>query len=86
MIVRTPSRESNQISEEYCALGEQVREGLAVAGYEIHAGATQGSEAVGPLFDLECREDGERFLDTYRRLGAAPFKEALYGAVTERAA
>ena len=26
----------------------------------------------------ELREDGERFLDTYRRVGMAPFKEALY--------
>ena len=25
------------------------------------------------------RHDGERFLDTYRRLGAKPFKEAVYG-------
>ncbi|MFZ1741628.1 MAG: nitrite/sulfite reductase [Pontixanthobacter sp.] len=28
---------------------------------------------------LREREDGERFLDTYRRIGMAPFKEALYG-------
>lgn len=28
---------------------------------------------------LAVRSDGERFLDTYRRLGADPFKEALYG-------
>jgi sulfite reductase (NADPH) hemoprotein beta-component len=28
---------------------------------------------------LDRREPGERFLDTYRRLGAAPFKEAVYG-------
>ena len=28
---------------------------------------------------LAQREDGERFLDTYRRIGAAPFKEAIYG-------
>jgi sulfite reductase (NADPH) hemoprotein beta-component len=28
---------------------------------------------------LAKRESGERFLDTYRRLGAAPFKEAVYG-------
>ncbi len=28
---------------------------------------------------LAQREDGERFLDTYRRIGMAPFKEALYG-------
>ncbi len=25
------------------------------------------------------RQDGERFLDTYRRIGMAPFKEAIYG-------
>lgn len=30
---------------------------------------------------LRLREsDAERFIDTYRRVGAAPFKEALYGA------
>ncbi|WP_296675907.1 nitrite/sulfite reductase [Novosphingobium sp.] len=28
---------------------------------------------------LAARQDGERFLDTYRRVGMAPFKEALYG-------
>jgi sulfite reductase (NADPH) hemoprotein beta-component len=28
---------------------------------------------------LARREQGERFLDTYRRIGMAPFKEALYG-------
>lgn len=27
---------------------------------------------------LNVRETGERFIDTYRRLGAAPFKEAIY--------
>ena len=25
------------------------------------------------------RTDGERFLDTYRRVGMQPFKEAIYG-------
>ncbi len=29
-------------------------------------------------FYLETREDSERFLDTYRRIGIAPFKEVLY--------
>jgi len=29
---------------------------------------------------LSNRRDGESFLDTYRRVGKAPFKEALYGA------
>jgi len=28
---------------------------------------------------LAQRQDGERFLDTYRRIGMKPFKEALYG-------
>ncbi|MBM3596323.1 MAG: nitrite/sulfite reductase [Alphaproteobacteria bacterium] len=28
---------------------------------------------------LAYRQEGERFLDTYRRIGMAPFKEALYG-------
>ncbi|CCA91898.1 MULTISPECIES: nitrite/sulfite reductase [unclassified Novosphingobium] len=28
---------------------------------------------------LSNREDGERFLDTYRRIGMDPFKEAIYG-------
>ena len=29
-------------------------------------------------FYLETREEGERFLDTYKRIGIAPFKEVLY--------
>jgi sulfite reductase (NADPH) hemoprotein beta-component len=28
---------------------------------------------------VEVREDGERFIDTYRRVGMEPFKEAIYG-------
>lgn len=28
---------------------------------------------------LAVREEGERFLDTYRRVGMEPFKEAIYG-------
>jgi len=39
-------------------------------------------DAVETLVDtyLAIRADGERFLDTYRRVGKDPFKEALYGA------
>ena len=52
-------------------------------------------EVVGPAFSYDAvvdaverivttylarRRDGERFLDTYRRLGLGPFKESLYGA------
>lgn len=28
---------------------------------------------------IAARTDGERFIDTYRRIGMAPFKEAIYG-------
>ena len=41
-------------------------------------GIVDAVETVADLY-LERREDGERFLDTYRRLGMDPFKEALYG-------
>lgn len=52
-------------------------------------------EIVGPAFTedqiadaietivgtyLDTRQDGERFLDTYRRIGKEPFKEKLYAA------
>jgi len=38
-------------------------------------------DAVETVVDtyLETRREGESFLQAYRRLGAAPFKEALYG-------
>ena len=44
--------------------------------------ADQIADAVDTLLDtyLALRQNGERFLDAYRRLGAAPFKEAVYGA------
>jgi sulfite reductase (NADPH) hemoprotein beta-component len=39
-------------------------------------------EAIGTIVDtyVENRRDGESFLETWRRVGPAPFKEALYGA------
>jgi sulfite reductase (NADPH) hemoprotein beta-component len=42
--------------------------------------APRVTEAVESLVEtyLGARQEGERFLDTYRRLGAAPFKEAVY--------
>jgi sulfite reductase (NADPH) hemoprotein beta-component len=38
-------------------------------------------EAVDALVAtyLDARQDGERFVDTYRRIGAEPFKESVYG-------
>jgi sulfite reductase (NADPH) hemoprotein beta-component len=41
-------------------------------------GIVDAVEKVTELY-LERREEGERFLDTYRRLGMDAFKEALYG-------
>ncbi len=41
-------------------------------------GVIDAIETVTDLY-LEQREEGERFLDTYRRIGMDPFKEALYG-------
>ncbi|MEP0191573.1 MAG: nitrite/sulfite reductase [Erythrobacter sp.] len=40
-------------------------------------GVVQAVETVTDVY-LDQREVGERFLDTYRRIGMAPFKEALY--------
>jgi sulfite reductase (NADPH) hemoprotein beta-component len=39
-------------------------------------------EAIDTIVEtyLANRDEGETFLDTWNRLGAAPFKEALYGA------
>jgi sulfite reductase (NADPH) hemoprotein beta-component len=42
--------------------------------------AAKVTEAVDQLIEVYLRErhDGERFLDTYRRVGLVPFKEAVY--------
>ena len=41
-------------------------------------GIVDAVEKVTDVY-LERREGGERFLDTYRRVGIDPFKEAIYG-------
>lgn len=41
-------------------------------------GVVQAIETVTDVY-LAQRQDGERLLDTWRRLGAAPFKAAVYG-------
>ncbi|WP_336958985.1 nitrite/sulfite reductase [Sphingobium aquiterrae] len=41
-------------------------------------GVVDAIEKVTDVY-LANRTDGERFVDTYRRLGMAPFKEAIYG-------
>ena len=43
--------------------------------------ADQVVDVVERLVDtyLDEREDGEAFIDTYRRIGQEPFKERVYG-------
>ncbi len=53
---------------------------------DVTGRAFSSSEVVDAIdrlvrFYKSHRVDGERFLDAYRRLGADPFKESLYGDV-----
>ena len=50
-------------------------------GRKVHFDEHGIIDAVETATDVYLRErsEGERFLDTYRRVGMAPFKEALYG-------
>ncbi len=58
---------------EHAAIGERAGPGLA---------ADEVVEAIERLVDryMGVRRDGETFLETYRRVGSEPFKEALYAA------
>jgi sulfite reductase (NADPH) hemoprotein beta-component len=60
-------------ADENAALG-------AIIGPAVAAGAV--TDAVDKLIDVYVRHrrGGERFPETYRRVGAAPFKEALYAS------
>ncbi|WP_298744001.1 nitrite/sulfite reductase [uncultured Brevundimonas sp.] len=61
-------------ADETAALGEIVGRSLA---------ADEVAPALGRALDryLELRREGETFLDAVRRLGADPFRDAIYGAV-----
>jgi sulfite reductase (NADPH) hemoprotein beta-component len=60
-------------ADEQASIGKIIGKGF---------GSDEIVQAVETVIDtyIEIREDGERFLDTYRRVGQAPFKEKLYGA------
>ena len=61
-------------ADEHASLGEIIGRGF---------GPDEIVDAVETIVEtyLSLRRDrSERFIDLYRRLGAAPFKEALYGA------
>ena len=51
--------------------------GMIVAEPYAEDGVVDAVEKATDVY-LAQRNDGERFLDTYRRIGMAPFKEAIY--------
>jgi len=59
--------------DENAAIGDIIGPGFS---------ETEVVPAVDKLVDtyMDLREEGETFLEAYRRVGAAPFKEALYAA------
>jgi sulfite reductase (NADPH) hemoprotein beta-component len=59
-------------SDQNASLGDRTGPGFP---------ADQAVDSVEKILNtyLEIRNEGERFLDTYRRVGMPPFKEALYG-------
>jgi sulfite reductase (NADPH) hemoprotein beta-component len=57
---------------EDCSLGK-----ITGPGFD-ETGIVDAVETAADVY-LREREQGERFLDTYRRIGMEPFKEALYG-------
>ena len=59
-------------SNQNASLGDRTGPGFP-------AEATVGAVETIVNTYLDIRNDGEPFTDTYRRLGMAPFKEALYG-------
>ncbi len=76
--------EKSGIENYQITLGGDHTETMAIGE---RAGPGISAEEVGPAIErlvdayLDVREDeGERFIDTYRRLGAEPFKAALYAA------
>jgi sulfite reductase (NADPH) hemoprotein beta-component len=60
-------------SDEHASLGDRTGKGFP---------ADEAVDAVETILNtyLEQRNEGERFIDTYRRIGMDPFKAALYGA------
>jgi sulfite reductase (NADPH) hemoprotein beta-component len=64
-------------------LGGAADEQAAIGGIIGPAVATAGvPDAIEKIVNayIAVRQDGERFIDTYRRLGNKPFKEAVYAA------
>ncbi len=77
--------DKNGVELYQISLGGDVDFGKTSLGEIIGpaVGADEIVEAVDALVAtyLERRREGERFVETYRRIGAEPFKERVYGAV-----
>ena len=58
-------------SDQNASLGDRLGPALPQADVPI------AIESIVEVY-MDLREEGERFLDTYRRVGIAPFKEAVY--------
>jgi sulfite reductase (NADPH) hemoprotein beta-component len=73
----------NGVEQYQLSLGGDVDFGKTAIGSILGPaiGAEKVVEAVDALVTtyLERRGEGERFVDTYRRIGAEPFKERVYG-------
>ena len=72
-----------------CTLGGSGAEDAAIGS--IIGPAFSSADIVDAVEELislyvEIRYQGERFLDTYRRVGAAPFKSRLYPEKLDAAA
>jgi sulfite reductase (NADPH) hemoprotein beta-component len=65
-------------SDEQTALGQRLGPALS------QADVPRAVDAIVWAY-LEIRRDGERFLDTVRRVGIEPFKAAVYGTTNARA-
>ncbi|MCF8531948.1 MAG: nitrite/sulfite reductase [Reyranella sp.] len=77
--------DKNGVELYQISLGGDVDFGKTALGTIIGPAVTADKvvEAVDALVAtyLDVRNDGERFVDTYRRIGAQPFKERLYETV-----
>jgi sulfite reductase (NADPH) hemoprotein beta-component len=65
-------------SDQHASLGDRLGPGLP---------QEEVPEAIAAIVGRykSLRRDGERFLDTYRRVGIEPFKEAVYGGDERKA-
>jgi len=77
--------DKNGVELYQLSLGGDVDFGKTAIGTILGPAVTADKvvEAVDALVAtyLESRKKGERFVDTYRRIGAQPFKERVYAAV-----